>query len=63
MKNKVKKKIILLLLASTSVTQFGLPVPVSFAQEQFYAAELLPIFAYRFWPVSLFSGKRFSKCG
>ena len=42
MKNKVKKKIILLLLASTSVTQFGLPVPVSFAQEQFYAAELLP---------------------
>ena len=42
MKNKFKKKIILLLLASTSAAQFGLPVPASFAQEQFSAAELLP---------------------
>ena len=57
MKNKVKKKIILLLLASTSATQFGLPVPVSFAQEQFYAAELLPYLRIDFGQAHFFPVK------
>ena len=56
MKNKFKKKIILLLLASTSAAQ-GLPVPASFAQEQFSAAELLPYFRIDFGQAHFFPVK------
>jgi hypothetical protein len=57
MKNKCKKKIILLLLASASAGQFGLPVPVSLAQEQFSAAELLPYFRIDFGQAHFFPVK------
>ena len=57
MKNKCKKKIIILLLASASAGQFGLPVPVSLAQEQFSAAELLPYFRIDFGQAHFFPVK------
>ena len=57
MKNKCKKKIILLLLASASAVQFGLPVPLSLAQEQFSAAELLPYFRIDFGQAHFFPVK------
>ena len=57
MKNKCKKKIMLLLLASASAGQFGLPVPVSLAQEQFSAAELLPYFRIDFGQAHFFPVK------
>lgn len=57
MKNKCKKKIILLLLASASASQFIMPVPVSLAQEQFSAAELLPYFRIDFGQAHFFPVK------
>ena len=61
MKNKCNKKLILLLLASASAGQFGLPVPVSLAQEQFSAAELLPYFRIDFGQAHFFPVKGLPK--